>query len=149
MADSAIQKKVEKWVIESKLPEIFGQAFVPRSLPLEWGGVFEFDGVSTDGTIGVCVSTSSYRTGGDRGGSGKAQKIKADTLYLLHSKTLKRRFLVFTEEDMLNYFKKQQEKGRFPVAPFIELLLVQIPENLAAQLAVAKQTASSEVTPQV
>jgi hypothetical protein len=148
MADSALQKEVEKWVISKGLPEKLGQAFVPRSLPLEWGGEFEFDGVSADGSVGVCVSTSSYKTSRQKGGSGKAQKIKADTLYLLFAKTLKRRILVFTEKDMLDHFLGQRAKGRFPSASIIELLLVQIPEDLAARLVEAKQTASSEVTPE-
>lgn len=147
MADSTAQREVESWVIKEGLPKIFGQSFSPRTLQLEWGGGFEFDGVSADGSIGVCVSTSSYKTEGQKGGSGKAQKIKADTLYLLHTKALKRRVLVFTERDMLGHFEGQRAKGRFPGASMVELLLIQIPEHLAARLSLAKEAASSEVTP--
>jgi hypothetical protein len=114
MAGSTLQKEVERWVISIGLPEKFGQAFESRSLSLDWGGKFEFDGVSHDESIGVCVSTSSYKTGGQKAGSGKAQKIKADTLYLLFAKTLKRRVHVFTEADMMEYLKDSAQKEGFP-----------------------------------
>jgi len=149
MADSTIQKEVEKWVITEGLKDKFGQAFAGKALSLEWGGELQFNGVSSDGSIGVCVSTSSYKTAGQKGGSGKTQKIKADTLYLLNAKALKRRVLAFTEMDMLTYFKGQQAKGRFPPASTVELIHIKLPKALADRLGAAKRIASSEVTPAV
>jgi hypothetical protein len=143
MADSRIQHEAEQWVVDQALPAMFGQPFAKRRLKLEWGGVFEFDGVSEDQRIVTCVSTSAGRTASGKNPSGKIVKIKADTLYLLAA-TAERRLLVFTERLMMNMFEREQASGRFP--PSIELVLISLPEELQARLDVTRALASSEVS---
>jgi len=48
---------------------------------------------------------------------------------------------------MLEHFEKEWTRGRFPPQSAIELLLVQLPRDLAEELRVATSVASAEVSP--
>ena len=144
MADSRVQHEVEDWIVRNALPAQFGQSFSKRRWGLEWGGFFEFDGVSEDGTIVACVSTSVGATASGKNPSGKILKIKADTLYLMAARA-DMRLLVFTDSSMMNRIQREQDAGRFPGS--VELLLVHLPDDLEAKLNLARAAASREVTP--
>jgi hypothetical protein len=86
MADTTVQGKIELWIVENELGQFFGgRTFSKRKVPLKWGGAFEFDAVSADGRVVVCVSTSCCRTASGRNAIGKFHKLKADALYLLQT----------------------------------------------------------------
>jgi hypothetical protein len=145
MADTTVQKRAEVWIIEYGLPDIFGVSFECRKLKLNWGGVFEFDAVSIDGSVIASVSTSSVKTAGNKLATAKIQKIKCDTLYLLHATGAKKRALVFSELDMLRHFEKEVKNGRFPKG--IQLIHVALPPGLQREVEIARRAASLETSP--
>jgi hypothetical protein len=147
MADTSVHGKVERWIVANELPRLYGEQFSKGRVPLTWGGVFECDAVSSDSRTVACISTSCCRTATGRQAIGKFQKLKADTLYLLHTSTTSRRLLVFTDPGMLKHFEKERERGRFPPQSAIELLLVTLPSDLAEELRLATSVASFEVSP--
>lgn len=147
MADTRVQHKIERWIVDNELPRLYGERFSKRSVPLTWGGSFEFDAVSADGKIIACVSTSCWQTASGRNAIGKFHKIKADTLYLLHATATERMVLVFTDLGMMMHFEKERSRGRFPPATAIELRLIELPQTLADELRLATKVASVEVSP--
>jgi hypothetical protein len=147
MADTSVQGKVERWIVENELPRHFGgRRFSKRKIQLTWGGAFEFDAVSTDDDVVACVSTSCCRTATGRNAIGKFHKLKADALYLLNA-TAKRRAMIFTDSGMRDHFERERSRGRFPPASVIDLVLVTLPAELACELQAATRSASVEVSP--
>lgn len=143
MANTRAQLVAEKWIVENELPHLFGGQFLPATkTKLTWGGMFEFDAVSADGAVVVCISTSSGRTSGGNFPSAKVQKLKADAFYLLHATGVSRRVMAFTNEAMREAIRKEQTRGRFP--PEIELVVVRLPEELAAAVEESRVIASKE-----
>jgi len=147
MADTRVQHRVERWIVDQELPRIYGEPFSKRSIQLTCGGTFQFDAVSADAKIVACVSTSCCQTASGRNAIGKFHKIKADTLYLLHATATERLVLVFTDPGMLAHFEKERTRGRFPPATVIELRLIELPQILADELRMATKVASVEVSP--
>ncbi|HEX9391086.1 MAG TPA: hypothetical protein VF928_07220 [Usitatibacteraceae bacterium] len=145
MADTRAQKKGEVWVLKNDLPNRYGLAFSSKRVLLAWDGRFEFDAVSSDDAIIGNISTSSARTAGNKLATAKIQKIKCDTLYLLHAKGAKKRLLIFTELDMLRHFEKEVKNGRFPKS--IKLLHVCLPDSPQREIEIARKVASDETSP--
>ena len=146
MADSKSHRSAEVWVRENWLPITFAQAFTKRRLDLISGGQFEFDGVSADRTVAVCVSTN----GGVRATGGKAStklhKIRSDALFLLLA-TVERRVIVLTDRAMFDLCLVEVKNGRFPLN--VELLLADLPPEINADLAASRALAAAEVMPPV
>jgi len=145
MANTKVQVKVERWIVTEYLPMQFNQQFKEKSTDLIWGGKFKFDAVSEDGKIIANISTGTARTAQGKQASGKFQKIKSDTLYLLHAKNTTKRLQIFTEKDMREHFIREKESGRFP--PEVDLIHVELPDSLKQELQNARRLASKEVTP--
>lgn len=146
MADTRIQHEAEAWVIEHGLQSVFpGTSFRGAKLPLTWGGLFNFDAVSSDGEIVCAISTSAAKTATGKSASAKYQKLKTDALYLLNLKVEARRVMIFTELSMYEYFQKERLTGRFPSN--IELLHTALPDELHARVLVVRELASKETSP--
>ena len=145
MADTRAQKKGESWVLSDFLPKRYGVPFAGQKVSLAWGGKFDFDAVSSDGSIIGNISTSSARTARSKLATAKIQKIKCDTLYLLHARGAKQRLLIFTEADMLRHFEKEVRNGRFPKG--VKLLHVALPATLQREVESARKVASDETSP--
>ena len=146
MADTRAQKQAELWVVQNHLPKVFdGLAFEERKVKLVWGGHFEFDAVSLDGTIVGLVSTSLPITSSKKQAIAKFQKLKADCLYLMHTETPCRKFMAFTEASMKDHFEKECINGRFPSE--IELLHAPLPIELYERVVEARAAAAKEVSP--
>lgn len=144
MANSHYQLEVEKHLRTYYLSEYFHQGFRVAKLPLSSGGIFEFDAVSDDGEIVVCISTSTGKTLRGKFAAGKVQKIRADMLFLLMAQA-RQRIILFTEADMYQIFLSERDKGRVPQE--IEFLHAEIPAEIAEKLKAARQLASDEVSP--
>jgi hypothetical protein len=147
MADTRVQLEAEVWVVTNELPRVFSLGFSKTKLRLSWGGEFEYDAVSSDGSIVASVSTSSCHTAGGRPAVGKYHKIRSDVLYLLNAVGPKRRVLVFTDPEMIRHFETERTNGRFPPADQVELRLAELPETLKEALGRARKVASDEVSP--
>lgn len=147
MADTSVHGKVERWIVATELPRLYGERFSKARVPLRWGGVFECDAVSVNGETVACVSTSCCRTATGRNAIGKFHKLKADTFYLTNVLNAKRRILVFTDPGMVGHFERERDRGRFPPATEIELCLIALPRALDEELRLATSFASSEVSP--
>jgi len=145
MADTSVQHEIEEWIRKQWMPSRFHQSFSQKNLPLSSRGFFEFDAVSDDEMIVANISTSSATTAREKLGIGKIQKIRADTFFLLLLPDKKRKLLIFTETDMVDFWKKEKEKGRLPQN--IEICLANLPLDLRVKLQSSKKIASDEVSP--
>lgn len=144
MADTRVQLEVEDWVRRVWMPEHLGQTFSRERLPLSSGGVFDFDGVSADGSIAATISTSGGKTASGKHAVGKLNKIRSDMLFLLLA-GVERRLVVLTEPDMFDVCQKEIASGRVPSS--IEFFLTEIPVALRERLTSARAAASKEVSP--
>ena len=146
MADTSVHHTAEAWIVEFGLPQHFaGESFGGKKMKLTWGGFFAFDAVNQSETVVVAISTSSAVTATGKQATAKFQKLKTDALYLLHLDAKTRCVMVFTEESMLQYFKKAALAGRFP--PSIELLHIPLPAELHAKVLASRLVASRETSP--
>lgn len=144
MADTRVQVEVEDWVRRNWFPQRYGSQFHRERVGLEWGGIFDFDAVSTDGTIVAAISTSAGKTASGKLAVGQIMKMRSDVLFLLHAKA-KRRVMVFTESDMFQVSQQEMQVGRLPKS--IEFTRAEIPPELQIRLREARKKASQEVTP--
>ena len=146
MADTSAQKRAELWIVRHLLPARFdGLAFKEQRVPLVWGGQFAFDAVSADHCIVGLVSTSAAKTSGGKQATAKIQKLKCDTLYLTNVAVPCRKLLVFSEQSMFDHFQKDAKNGRFPKD--IELLHIELPPEILAEVHTARLEAQREVSP--
>lgn len=107
-------------------------------------GVFDFDGVSADGSIAVAISTSGAKTASGKLAAGKLLKIRSDMFFLLLAE-VQRRIVVLTEPDMYDLCQKELTGGRIPSS--IEFIHAEIPVELRSRLVTARAVASREVSP--
>lgn len=126
------------------MPRTYRHAFAKRPLKLIAGGEFEFDAVSADGSIAVAISTAGGRTTGGKIPAGKLHKLRADVLFLLMAKGVKRRVLLLTDERMHELVCKERHSGRLPRNIEVELVS-DLPRRLAAALATARIAAADEM----
>lgn len=143
MADTRVQIEVEDWVRRNWLSRKYGQEFHRERVALEWGGVFDFDAVTSDQSIIAAISTSAGKTASGRLAVGQLMKMRSDVLFLLHAKT-QRRVMVFTEPDMFQVAQQEREAGRLPDS--VEFTRAEIPLELEIRLREARKKASEEVT---
>ena len=143
MADTRVQVMVEDWVRREWMPERYGQRFSRERVDLSSGGVFDFDAVSTDGTIVANISTSGSKTVRGKHGTGKMLKVRSDIFFLLLAKA-HRKLVLLTESDMCERWLSEVENGRVPDS--IEFVHVEIPDDLDLKLKASREAASREVT---
>lgn len=150
MADTRTQLVVEDWVRDEWMRAKFKHDFQRKRVALATNGKgrFDFDAVALeDQTVKIVasISTSGRSTASGKLGTGKLHKLRSDMLFLLLAKDAEKRLLVLTERDMYDLCVKEQQEGRVPTE--IELHLAELPEDLAANLRAARDTASREVSP--
>jgi len=141
MASSHVQFAVEAWVCSTWLKEQFGQNFDRARLLLRTGGEYSFAAVSADRKIVATICTSKAKTSSGKYADANILKLRGDMLFLTLVRANKR-FIVFTEPDMLAECEKEAARGRVP--PEVEFLYAPIPSNLRGELVMARAKASSE-----
>jgi len=144
MAETKTQLEIEGWIRREWLSGKFRQRFIKATVRLTSGGMFEFDAVSVDESIVACISTSGLTTSGGKPGSGKKHKIRSDLFFLLLTPNSKQRLMVFTEQDMYEFWLKEQENGRVPRG--VQFLIAAIPIELREKLSRAKAKSAEEVS---
>jgi len=99
---------------------------------------FEFDGVSEDGTVGVCVSAStSYKVGQER-------KFFKEATLLNRVPGFKRRVMVFIEGYMWESFKNRCD-GLVDLKRIEPLICTSLPEEMRAKIAEIYKASAKEV----
>ncbi|MEA1998633.1 MAG: hypothetical protein U9N61_04825 [Euryarchaeota archaeon] len=144
MAETKTQLEIEDWIRREWLSGKFRQRFIKDTVRLTSGGMFEFDAVSVDESIVACISTSGLTTSGGKPGSGKRHKIRSDLFFCLLTPSSKQRLMVFTEQDMYEFWLKEQKNGRVPRV--IQFLIAAIPMELREKLSRAKAKSAEEVS---
>lgn len=144
MAETKTQLEIEDWIRREWLSGKFRQRFIKDTVRLTSGGMFEFDAVSVDESIVACISTSGLTTSGGKPGSGKRHKIRSDLFFFLLTPSSKQRLMVFTEQDMYEFWLKEQKNGRVPRD--IQFLIAAIPMELREKLSHAKAKSAEEVS---
>jgi hypothetical protein len=106
MADTSYLKQVVEPFLLHWTSKHIGVALVKRTVPVgkaDDGRIvpYEFDGVSPDGTVGVCISaSSSYKTG-------QMRKFFMEATLLNRVPEFRRRIMVFTDDRMRLAFCNQ------------------------------------------
>ena len=99
---------------------------------------YEFDGVSEDGTIGVCVSAStSYKTG-------QMRKLFMDATLLNRCRRFRRRIMVFVEEHVWKGFKNQCD-GLVDLDKIEPLICADLPQEMRQKIAEIYKASAEEV----
>ncbi len=99
---------------------------------------FEFDGVSEDGTVGVCISAStSYKTG-------QMRKFFRDATLLNRVQGFRRRIMVFIKPYMWKSFKQQCD-GLVDLKNIEPMVCADLPQKMKAKIAEVYAVSASEV----
>jgi hypothetical protein len=147
MADTAAYLQAERWVREKGLPYKFpGHTFVSKGLQVGTRRdgsprSFEFDAVSTDGSIVALVKGSSGLTAGGKQPVAKTKDAYTDLLFLSLVQA-ERRLLVLTDPQFHRIFEKVSD-GRIP--PGVEVLHIPLPRDVQARVDLARHKASREM----
>jgi len=126
------------------MPVEFGHVFHAQRFRLTSGGFFDFDAVSSDGSVVASISTSGAATASGKNGVGKLQKIRSDVLFLTLAEA-DRSIIILTERDMYERCMQESVAGRLPEC--VEFCLVEVPEHLISALKQSRARASREVSP--
>ena len=111
-------------------------------LTLTTGGTHEFDAVSDDQKIVASIKSAGGKTARGKRPSGKISDSEAELYYLTLVQS-EIRFLVLTTPEFYDIMAKRLE-GR--LASGIELTLIELPEEMQAQIAQVQNSASAEVS---
>jgi hypothetical protein len=144
---SKAHKLAEQLVIATQLPKFFCQKFSPKKVKLKWGGYFAYDGVSEDGRIVVCVSTSEGVTTTGKYANAKVMKLAKDVLMMLFTPSAKIRVLALTEKSMVDAVRKMQVAGRFPPESAIRVVHTPVPKKLRTELEKVRARARADLVP--
>ena len=99
---------------------------------------FEFDGVSEDGTVGVCISAStSYKTG-------QMRKFFMEATLLNRVPQFKRRIMVFVEPQMWESFRNQCD-GLVDLKSIEPLICTDLPPEMRAGIVQVYAASAREV----
>lgn len=99
---------------------------------------FKFDGVSEDGTVGVCISAStSYKTG-------QMRKFFMEATLLNRVPEFERRIMVFVEPQMWESFKNQCD-GLVDLKRIEPLICTDLPPEMRAGIAQVYAASAREV----
>lgn len=129
MVDTKAHNEALKWIREVYLPKKYGQPFQQKSLDLQSRGQGKFDAVSDDGEIVAAISTSAGFTSGGKVDNDELMKTRSDALrFLMLDCTPKERFMIFTEQSMIDVVKDEKKKGRFPKE--LKIVEVKLPPEL-------------------
>lgn len=143
MADTTYLKKtVEPFLLEWAAQQI-GVVLEPRKVVvghrMDGSSVhFKFDGVSEDGTIGVCVSAStSYKTGQKR-------KLFMDATLLNRCRRFKRRIMIFIEKYVWEGFKNECD-GLVDLNKIEPWICTELPKEMQLKIAEIYKKSAEEV----
>jgi hypothetical protein len=99
---------------------------------------FAFDGVSQDGSVGVCISASrSYKTG-------QMRKLFLDATLLNRCPRFKRRVMVFVEKHVWEGFKNQCD-GMVDLRRIEPLVCTDLPPGMRARIEQIYSASAKEV----
>ncbi|MBN2594503.1 MAG: hypothetical protein JXA81_13425 [Sedimentisphaerales bacterium] len=99
---------------------------------------FEFDGVSDDGTVGICISaSSSYKVG-------QMRKFFMEATLLNRIPQFKRRIMVFVEKHVWEGFKNQCD-GLVDLDRIEGLICSDLPQDMRAKIAEIYKVSAEEV----
>jgi hypothetical protein len=145
MADTQfIKAKVEPYLREWLAKECGGVGFKERDVKLQTGEPHRFDAVSSDGQIVADFVCNRAKTLPGNENTGAVRKVRNDLTWLnLLPATVRRRILVFTDEQ---FFKLMQKRGRRSGLEAIVFLCCRLPQDLAEGLAKVLDACSNEQT---
>jgi hypothetical protein len=133
-----VEPYLRKWaarrigVALEKCPVVVGQDSDGRDVR------FEFDGVSPDGTVGVCISAStSYKTG-------QMRKFFMEATLLNRVSAFKRRIMVFTSRHMWEAFKNECD-GLIDMKNIEPMFYTDLPKEMQVRIAEIYQQSAKEV----
>jgi len=143
MADTSYLRRVVEPYLLNWASELLGAQLEPRrecvgensdGKPVH----FAFDGVSPDGSIGVCVSAStSYKTG-------QMRKLFRDATLLNRCPHFRRRIMVFVEKHVWEGFKNECD-GLVDLCRIEPLICTELPSDMRTKIEQVYSSSAQEV----
>jgi hypothetical protein len=145
MANTTFLKtKIEPFVrdfLANKFGQPFRSAFLPHSGVKNKPASHEFDAVSEDRKTVCGIKSASWYTSGGTRGAGKIQGVYAE-LYFLSLVEANQKYLVLTDPEFFENFKRDAQ-GK--LAPNIDLLYCELPEDLKREVAAIRTASRHEL----
>jgi hypothetical protein len=145
VADTRYLKSIVEDCVRAWLEVKFGQPFRPQFLPLIGvqgkSRLHEFDAVSKDDSIVCGVKTASWKTSGNKRGSGKVQGAYTE-LYFLNLVQAKQKCLILTDPQFYRCFQRETD-GRLVMG--VTLLHCPLPAELCTEIAKIRKTSRCEL----
>jgi hypothetical protein len=145
VANTSYLRRVVEPYVRQELGRRYSTVFLPKAIGLTSGGQREFNAVSHDGEIIASITTAGGKTVSGRVSSGKVRVAESE-LYYLTLAAAATRLLVVTSPDFHRLLTKKLD-GR--LAPGISLELIELPEEMAEQVARVQAEASVEMSPAI
>lgn len=143
MADTSYIKKVVEPYLREWTSEQIGVPLRKEKIVVGYNTEnqpvsFEFDGVSEDKKIGVCISaSSSYKIG-------QMRKYFVDATLLNRVQSFKRRIMVFINNNSWKGFKNQCD-GMIDLKNIESLICTELPEEMRKEIHKIYQKSAAEV----
>ncbi len=143
MADTSYLRRVVEPYVRQELGRRYDTVFLPKVLGLVSGGQREFNAVSHSGAVVASITSAGGKTVSGNVSPGKV-RIAESELYYLTLVDAATRLLVVTSPEFFSLLNKRLD-GK--LAPGISLELVELPEEMAEQVARVRAEASIEMSP--
>ena len=107
--------EAEQWILDVYLPKQYGQSFRQKSLALQSRGETKFAAVSDDEEVVAAICTSPGYASSGKVDTEALMKVRSDALKILWLEhTPAKRFMLFTNPDMIRVVKEEKRKGTLP-----------------------------------
>jgi hypothetical protein len=137
---SIVEDHVRAW-LGAKFGQPFGLQFLELTEVQGKARRHEFDAVSQDLTIVCGIKTASWKTSGNKRGSGKVQGAYTD-LYFLNLVPAQQKYLVLTDPEFFECFQRETV-GRLVMG--VGLLHCVLPAELCAEIDAIRKTSRAEL----
>jgi len=146
MKDTNPHAEAQQWIRDVYLPKQYGQSFRQKSLGLQSRGEATFAAVSDDEEIVAAICTSPGYVSSGKVDTDALMKVRSDALKILWLEhTPAKRFMLFTNPDMIRVVKEEKRKGHFPKE--MEIVRVKLPAAIEARLEESRNSGTVKESP--
>jgi hypothetical protein len=137
------EAEAEEWIRDVYLPKEFGQSFRQKSLLLQSRGEAKFAAVSDDREVVAAICVSRGYASDGKVDTEALMKVRSDALKILWlDSTPAKRFMLFTDPDMISVVKEEKKKGHFPKE--MEIVRVKLPAAIQTRLDESRKSENGE-----
>jgi len=143
VANTSYLRRVVEPFVRQELGRRYNTVFLPKVMGLVSGGQREFNAVSHNAEVVASITSTGGKTVSGNVSSGKVRVAESE-LYYLTLVSAATKLLVVTSPEFFRMLAKKLE-GR--LAPGISVELIELPEEMAEEVARVQAEASVEMSP--